>query len=122
MSKHTRHSPEKAKKSTAAKAKKALKVVVQDLRGLSDVCQFQLICSGTNDRQNIAISQSIEDHLRMQFNVRPMAVEGKKSGSWIVLDYGPTLVHIFDEEIRDYYAIETLWPAAKEVALTGIST
>ena len=108
--------------ASAANAKKALRLVVQDLRGLSDLCQFQLVCSGSNDRQNIAISQSVEDHLKRNFNIRPMAVEGKKSGSWIVLDYGPTLIHIFDEEIRDYYAIESLWPNAKEVAMTGLST
>ena len=99
----------------AAGSRKALRVVLQDLRGLSDVCSFQLICSGSSDRQTKAICKGIEDVLKEQAKTRPIAVEGRQNGHWILLDYGATIIHVFNNEIRDYYAIDELWPAAKAI-------
>jgi len=101
----------------AAKEKKASRVVVLDLRNSSDICEFQMICSGDNDRQTRAIAQAIEDHCLKQTGIRPIAIEGKQSGHWILLDYGALTVHVFFSYIRDYYALEEIWPNAKKVAL-----
>ena len=101
---------------SAAGEKKAEKISLIDLRGQSDLCEFQLICSGENDRQTRAIAQSIEDSCLKKFSLKPIAIEGKQSGHWIVLDYGFVIVHIFHRPIRDYYALESLWPNAKTVA------
>lgn len=98
--------------TTAALERKAEKIVVQDLRGLSDVCSTQIICSGSNERQVKAISDAIEYKVKSTTGEFPLAVEGKDSGQWIVIDYGHSLIHVFTTEIRQYYGIESLWPSA----------
>jgi len=97
--------------------KKASRILVQDLRGLSDVCEYQLICSADNDRQTKAIAQGIEDACSQELKTKPIAIEGKQSGQWILLDYGNVLVHVFFNPIRDYYALEALWPKPKPIDL-----
>lgn len=107
-----------AKEAAAAAAdKKAVRPLLIDLRGQSDLCDFQFICSGENERQTRAIADAIEERCRKAGGVRPVAIEGKQSGNWILLDYGSCLVHIFYNYLRDYYALETLWPKAKFVPL-----
>jgi ribosome-associated protein len=104
-----------AKAAAAAAAdKKAARPVLLDLRGVSDMCDYQFICSGENERQTRAIAEAIEERCKKQ-GLRPVAVEGKQSGNWIVMDYGSTLVHVFYAYLRDYYALEQLWPKAKFV-------
>lgn len=106
-----------AKAAAAVAAdKKATRPVLIDLRGVSEICDFQFVCSGDNDRHTRAIADAIEEHCKKEAGIRPFAVEGKQSGNWILLDYGSTLVHVFFNEVRDYYAIETLWPKAKVIA------
>ncbi|MBF0440707.1 MAG: ribosome silencing factor [Oligoflexales bacterium] len=105
---------------TAAKvalSKQASQVIVQDLTNLSDICNFQIICSGANDRQTQAISTSIEAELKRKFGILPTSIEGKQSGHWILLDYGVTIIHIFQKAIREYYRVDTLWPNAKEIKI-----
>ena len=101
----------------AASGKKANRPVLLDLRGVSDLCEFQFICSGENERQTRAIADAIEERCRTIGGVRPIAVEGKQTGNWILLDYGATLIHIFFSPLRDYYGLEELWPKAKFVAI-----
>lgn len=94
----------------AAKTKKASDIVLQGLAGKSDLCDFQLICSGENDRQTRAIAESIADACKVQGHIRPAAIEGAQTGQWILMDYGNLMVHVFLRDIRNYYAIESLWP------------
>lgn len=103
--------------ANAALAKKAGRVVVQDLRNKSDVCDFQIVCSAGSDRQTQAICNSIQEMTKKNLGERVIAVEGKQTGHWILMDFSSVVVHIFLEEIRDYYAIEDLWPDAKIVNL-----
>jgi ribosome-associated protein len=103
--------------ANAAANKKANRPVLLDLRGVSDLCEFQFICSGDNERQTRAIADAIEERCRAVGGVRPIAVEGKQTGNWILLDYGSTLVHIFFSPLRDYYGLEELWPSAKFMPL-----
>jgi len=104
--------------AAAALDKKARRLVLQDLRGQSDLCDFQLVCSGENDRQTHAIADAIEDQLK-KAGTRPVAVEGKQTGNWILVDFGPVLIHVFLDSLRDFYAIETLFPKAKLVQLNS---
>lgn len=99
-----------------ADSKKALRIVLQDVKGLSDVCDYQLICSGTNEKQTQAICQGIEDYTRNNLKVKAYAVEGKQAGDWILLDYGAVVIHVFNDTLRDYYALDQLWPRAKPVS------
>ena len=101
----------------AALEKKASRLVIQDLRHRSDICDYQVICSGSSDRQTQAICNSIEDLVRQKLKQRPVAIEGKQTGHWILLDYGSVVVHVFLEEIRDYYALENLWPDVQSIPL-----
>jgi ribosome-associated protein len=101
----------------AALDKKATRLCLQDVRGLSDLCQFQLICSAQNEKQTRAICQNIEESLR-KVGQRPMAIEGKQSGQWILVDYGSLIVHIFENYLRDHYCPEELWADAKFVDLS----
>lgn len=97
----------------AALAKKAEKVVLQDLRGISDICSYQVICSGNNERQTQAISMNIQQYLKQKYQVNPIAIEGRQTGHWILMDYGGIIIHVFKSSIRDYYALDSLWPEAK---------
>lgn len=103
--------------AAAATDKKAVRMILQDMRGVSDLCDYQLICSGENERQTRAIAEAIEERCRKTGGVRPVAIEGKQTGNWILLDYGSCLVHVFYNYLRDFYALEQLWPKAKFVKL-----
>ena len=102
----------------AADDRKALNILIQDVSARSDICDYQIICSGSNERQTQAICDSIEKSVKEQGGGRPRSIEGKQSGQWILLDYGSVIAHVFLEEMRPFYAIETLWPDAKLLSFT----
>jgi len=103
----------------AAVEKKATRLTALDLRGLSDMCDVQFICSGENERQTKAIADSITGHIKQKSGINPLAVEGMQTGSWVLIDYGSVIIHVFMNEYRDYYALESLWPTAKAISLPG---
>jgi ribosome-associated protein len=100
----------------AARDKKALDLVVLDLRHLSSFTDFFVICSGQNVRQVQAIADSVEDALRKE-QVRPAHIEGFARAEWVLLDYFDFVVHVFSTERRAFYALEKLWGSAERVAL-----
>ena len=83
--------------------------MVLDLRGLSDVTDYFVICHGTSDRQTLAIADAIEERLREQLGRRPGHVEGRRTGEWILLDYLDLVVHVFLQEKRSFYGLDRLW-------------
>ncbi len=89
-------------------AKKARDIVGIDLRDISSVADYFLIMSGSNKPQIKAISDNIEEKLIEQ-GLRPLRIEGYREAEWILLDYGTLVVHVFDEEKREYYNLERLW-------------
>lgn len=101
----------------AALEKKAGRLIVQDLRGRSDVCDYQVVCSANNERQTQAICNSIESVVKKQFKRRPTTIEGKQTGHWILIDYDSVIVHVFLDELRDYYALESLWPDVEPMTI-----
>ncbi len=94
---------------------KGLDVVILDLRDLTCIFDYFVIASGTSRRQLHAISDDIDDRLQKDLNDKRMGIEGYDGSSWILLDYGTIVVHLFDAETRDYYGIEKLWGEAKRV-------
>lgn len=102
--------------------KKALRVIVQDLTGLSDMCSQQMICSGQSERQVKAIAQGIADSIKKDGKEIPLAMEGMDSGQWVVIDYGHTLIHVFKDDIRMYYGLESLWPSATTTVVSPSGT
>ena len=99
--------------ANAALDKKAKDIVIMDLKGQSSLCDFQLVCSGDSDRQVAAIALHIEEKCREEFNLKPTITEGKSTGNWILLDFNGIMVHVFLDDLRRYYAIETIWPLAE---------
>lgn len=89
----------------------ASNTVVLDIRGLSSFADFFVICSGENERQLRAISDKLQEELR-ESDIRPQRMEGTPNSGWIVLDYNEVIVHVFDEELRDFYKMERLWAEA----------
>ena len=83
--------------------------MILDLRGLSDVTDYFLICHGSSDRQALAIAESIDGALRHELDIRAAHVEGRSSGEWILMDYIDFVVHVFREDRREYYRLEKLW-------------
>lgn len=92
----------------AAQNKKAMGVVVLDLRKSAAFTDFFVICSATNPRQVQAIADSVEDALRTQKQV-PSLVEGYARAEWVLLDYFDFVVHVFSKHARDFYALDSLW-------------
>lgn len=96
----------------AAADKKAENLLLLDLRDLSSVADYFVICSGTNDRQLAAIAGNVEEQLRWNGGARPLHIEGAGVSGWILLDYGDVVVHVFTPTLRSYYNLEGLWAKA----------
>jgi ribosome-associated protein len=90
----------------------SLDTVVLDLRELVDSFDALVVASGRNDRQVRSIAEEIERVIELALGVKPTHIEGWMGAQWIALDYGDVIVHVFDEETRDYYDLEHLWSAA----------
>ena len=88
--------------------KRATDVVILDLRGLTSVTDFFVICSGAADIHTKAIAEHIRDGLA-ESDQKPWHIEGFAYGSWILLDYVDVVVHIFLNDKRDFYGLERLW-------------
>ncbi len=97
----------------AAHGKKALDVVVLDLRKAEGFTDYFVICTGTNTRQINAIADAVTDALRSQFGERPVLAEGVHKSEWILLDYFNFVVHVFSSDCRAFYGLERLWGNAE---------
>ncbi len=98
----------------AASDKKASDVVLLDIRELSIIADYFVICTGSNSRQIQAIASAIEDRLS-EAKVPTRAREGAADTGWVLLDCGDVIVHIFGPMERDYYRLERLWSSAPTV-------
>jgi len=85
--------------------------------GLTD---YFLICNGTNDRQNVAITDEIEIRLKRDFGVYPNSVEGRRQGEWILMDYVDFIVHVFSAEKRAFYGLERLRKSATTISVSDL--
>ncbi|EMI17044.1 Iojap-related protein [Rhodopirellula maiorica SM1] len=116
------HGVEYSRKLATAAAKVALENKGQDVMVL-DVCdqtaEFDLFvfATGSSRRQLHAISEQIDDVLEKTLGDQRLGIEGYQDSHWIVLDYGSVVIHLFDEETRDYYDLESLWADGKPIPL-----
>lgn len=106
-----------AKAVRAALDKKAMDVVVLDLRHTPAFTDFFLLCSGQNQRQVHAIADAVEDALRAA-RVRPNHVEGYNRGDWVLMDFFTFIVHIFTPQTRMFYSLERLWGDAERIEVS----
>jgi len=86
--------------------------------GLTD---YFLICSGNNDRQNVAITDEIEIRLKREFGMYPNSVEGRRQGEWVLMDYVDFIVHVFSTEKRAFYGLERLRKTATTLSIDDLN-
>ena len=97
--------------------KKAKDIIGLDLRGISPVTDYFLICSGSNKPQIKAICDHIEEKLKEQ-QIYPQHLEGYQEATWVLMDYGTFVIHVFAEEEREYFNLEHLWGEAPAYRFT----
>ena len=100
----------------AVLGKKALDVVVLDVRKLTSVADAFIVCSGRSNRQVTALGEFIKQDLKKQ-GKQPLNVEGLKEGHWVLMDYGYVIVHIFFAQVRSFYDLEGLWADARRIRI-----
>jgi len=96
----------------AALDKKAVDLVLLDLRKTSAFTDFFVVCTGTNVRQVRAIADGVQEALRKR-GLKPALVEGYERGEWVLVDYFDYIFHIFTPATREFYALERLWGDAE---------
>lgn len=103
--------------ASAGLDKKALEVEIIDVRGKVDYADFVVIMSGRSDRQVNAIAKGVETTLKVDHGKPCHGVEGLPQGHWVLMDFGDVIVHVFHEDTRGYYDLESLWMDAARVDL-----
>lgn len=99
----------------AADEVKAENIRVLDMRGLSNLTDYMVICSGSSMPQLRAILRDVAGTVEEIHGVKPHMSEGKADTKWVVLDYIDVMVHVMSEDLREYYGLEDLWKDAKIV-------
>ncbi len=90
--------------------KKALDVVVLEVGATVSYTDYLVLCSGRSDRQVRAIAEGVGRALRDRPQpVRPLGVEGERGGRWVLMDFGDTILHVFQQDARAFYDLERLW-------------
>lgn len=111
-------SQERAIKCAAlALDKKALDVKILEIKRISSIADYLVLASGQSDKQAQAIADSVRQGLK-KFG-KALDIEGLKEGNWVVIDYGDVIVHVFKEDVRRYYDLDTLWSEAPLVEIPG---
>ncbi len=98
----------------------ATNIVVLDMSQQSSIFDYFVIATGTSRRQLHAISEEIDHRLEDDLNDKRMNIDGYDESRWIVLDYSTVIVHLFDEETRMFYSLESLWADARKVDISQI--
>lgn len=100
---------EKAKLiSKAAFLEKADNVVTMDMRAVSNVADYFVICSASSARRAETIAEGIKEELSLK-GIKHWHIEGKRDALWVLIDYGDVIAHVFHEKTRDFYNLERLW-------------
>jgi len=95
--------------------KKAEDIVVLDVRKLSSVTDYFVVCTGTSEPHLRAVVDEIIERLRAERGLRPRAIDGTLQTAWVVLDYFDVIVHVMRGDLRDRYDLEALWGDAPRV-------
>jgi ribosome-associated protein len=95
--------------------KKAESIVILEVRELSSVTDYFVICTGTSEPHLRAIVDEITEKLRQDHALRPRAMDGTLQTAWVVLDFFDVIVHVMRADIRDHYDLEGLWGDAPRV-------
>ena len=121
----TRQNPERSLELALAAARTAAEnggtdIQVMDMSRQTALFDYFVIATGTSRRQLHAISEEIDHKLEDDLNDKRMNIDGYDESRWIVLDYGTVVIHLFDADAREFYALEALWGDADQVDLTEL--
>jgi ribosome-associated protein len=100
----------------AADAKLGENTLILDVRDLLSVVDAFVITEGRNQRQVDTLVDEIEAATKATYGRGPITIEGRNDGTWVLMDYGDVLVHVFLDETRSFYDLEHLWSSAPRVA------
>lgn len=100
--------------ATQLAAKKGIDIEIFDLAEISSFTDFFVICSGTSSRHVKALADETLETAR-RHGERPLGTEGNPPGRWVLVDLGDVVVHLFEPEAREFYALERLWGDAEQV-------
>lgn len=95
--------------------RKAERVEIIDVFGKVDYADFVVVMSGRSDRQVAALAKRLGNDVLERLDLKPLSIEGLPQAQWVLMDFGDVIVHIFHEDQRGYYDLETLWIDAPRV-------
>jgi ribosome-associated protein len=101
-----------------ASAHKAVDLVLLEVTGLTSYTDYFIICSGKSSRQVQGLADKLEANLA-NLGIKPLGIEGRGEGHWILMDYADVIIHIFYEPVRYFYDLESLWSDAERVLWSG---
>lgn len=107
----------------AAKAldsKKGVDIKVLEVREITPLADYFVICNGGSSTHINALCDAVEERLAKEGDEQPLHREGHREGTWVLLDYGCLVVHVFNDEARKFYALERLWNDGIPMDLTDI--
>lgn len=106
----------------ALDSKKGMDIKVLETGRLTTLADYFVICSATSTTQINALAGACEKAMKEQAGEDPLRREGYRDGTWVLLDYGCVVVHVFSAEAREFYSLERLWHDGKPVDLSGVLT
>ncbi len=98
----------------ALSEKKAGDIVVLDIGKVSVIADYFIIATGTNPSQISALVDSVEEKLE-ELDIRPVNIEGIQNASWVLMDYGDIIIHIFSKDDREFYDLERIWADCESI-------
>lgn len=101
--------------------KKAVNVVILDVRGKVDYADYLVVMSGRSERQVQALARGIAEDVEEKTKTKCLSVEALPGSSWVLMDFGDVVVHVFYDDVRGYYDLESLWMDARRIPVPGQS-
>ena len=103
----------------ALDSKKGKEIRLIRIDKITTLAEYFVICTGTSNTQINALCDAVEKELT-EMGEEPLHREGYRGGTWVLLDYGCVVVHVFNDEARKFYSLEHLWADGEEVDLSAI--
>lgn len=101
--------------------KKAQNIMLLHVEEKTTLCEYFVICEGNSTTQVKALADEVEYKMGL-LGVSPRSIEGDKGSTWILLDFGFALVHVFTKEAREFYKLEKLWADSQTIDISNIIT
>ena len=95
--------------------RKGIDIVLLDVAETFVLSDVFIIATGTSRPHVQALAEGVEEKLKIELDLKPLRLEGKPEATWILVDYGDIIVHLFQESARDFYSLERLWGDSERV-------